>query len=203
MDLSRAGPGSRSKAICVVLSSALVSGCMLQLPEYDAAKVQGQSVSVEHEDISVTLQPLTDPQDVEDYFGVDLLAMGFIPVFASVENRSPSSSFVLSAEDFFIVGVAAGVDEAMEANRDEVGSSRSGMVVTLLFSGAIGSKMISNATVVKHTFIVREWQRTTISPGEVKTGFVYLPVTSGANASVRIRGLQLPVTVIHKRMKPS
>lgn len=199
-------PGPASKGICTVLCLGLFSGCStLELPEYDPTTNETPSVSVAREGIHVTLQPLANPQDVERYFGDDLLNLGILPVFVSVENRSPSSSFVLAPGDFSLANAATGVVEAMKDDRDRVGSPGAGTAVTTLGAVSllfvpiaafvllpIGAKIGSNATVVRHTFLVREWQPTTISPGEATSGFLYLQESSREAATVRIRALRLP-----------
>ena len=181
--------GLRSRWSCFLqwsLSFVLaLSGCATKkLPDHPLQPVSYSPYSQVKDGLAIAIQPLTNSQESEKYFGVDLLAAGILAIFVTAENRDSPSSFLVSKEQF---SLRTGQTEASSSpRRAQLSSEVPGEVVAtagaLLISFPIlfvGTKLISDANVVKHNFAVKELQAKTISSGEEAHGFVYFQLPQG------------------------
>ncbi len=149
----------------------------LQLPEYQAKPLARYPSSLSKDGLSVAIHPLTDGEENEKYFGTDLVSNGILLVFVIARNEG-SSSFILKKDQFSL----GNIDRLTEStsDRERFGSESGGkgvlLVGALLISlplQFLGGKMISNATIIKQNFLVKELQTETLSPGKTTQGFVY------------------------------
>lgn len=168
------------RILCWTLSlTILLNGCStLHLPDYEAQPINNYSNFQVKDGLTVAIHPLTGKEEVLKYFGTDLLSSNILPVFVIAENRSSSSSFILSKERSTMKAGQLEVDFGTDSSKaaSESGGETVQMVGVLLISLPllfVGAKMISNATVIKHNFVVNELQMKTLSPGKVTHGFVY------------------------------
>jgi len=47
-------------------------------------------------DLAIAAYPLTNAQDQKTYFGIDLSAVGVLPIWLSIANRSPAKRFLVA-----------------------------------------------------------------------------------------------------------
>jgi hypothetical protein len=168
----------------------VLSGCATKkLPEHEMPPLTYYPYSQEKDGLAVAVQPVMSPQESKKYFGTDLLSAGILAVFVTAENRNSPSSFLVSREKFslrFQQTEASGV-----SRRDQLRSEVPGQVV--MITGAalslpllfVGTKLISDANVVKNNFAVKELQAKTLSSGEKIHGFVYFQLPQGQAAAGR------------------
>lgn len=141
--------------------------------------------------LTVSALPLADEDDLDEYFGDDLLDDGILPVFVRFENRSADRSFIILKDQ---VGVAL----TQRAQEGDVASPTAGGWVSTAGVGAvlvvpvaslvllpIGINMVSDAYEAKRNFVVKELQTQTLSPGTQTSGFVYLKAPEGADEPPR------------------
>ena len=83
----------------------LFQGCAsLHLPEYKPQTIDRYPHAQVKDGLAIAANPLIDKEEVVKYFGADLLSLDVLPVLVVAENRSLSSSFVLSKEQFSLKG---------------------------------------------------------------------------------------------------
>jgi len=168
----------------------LLEGCATtKLPEPETRPLNSYPYSQVKDGLAVAIQPLTNGQESEKYFGTNLLSNGILAVFVAAENHGSPSSFMLSKERFML---RAGQTEAYGVSgrgQIEPGAGTAvaavgnvGIVVVPVLALPIlivGSNMLSNEEVIKHNFTVKELQAKTISDGEETHGFVYFQLLQG------------------------
>ena len=79
---------------------------------------------------------MTDKQEVEKYFGANLVSENILPVFVVVENRSESSSFLLSKDQ-----ISFRTEDAISpisSGRENIATDSTGIIL-----GVVGIALIS------------------------------------------------------------
>jgi hypothetical protein len=80
--------------LSILLPAILLGGCAsITLPDYPMRPLDEYERKQIKESFALAIQPLTR-EDVEKYFGTNLLAENIFPVFVVMENRSSESSYV-------------------------------------------------------------------------------------------------------------
>lgn len=168
--------------VWTVLSIFIMNGCStMHLPDYQSQPFSQYQHSQVKDGLAVAIHPLTTKEENKKYFGTDLLSANILAVLVVAKNRSSSSSFIL-LKDRFSMGIGQSEKNSV-SGRNKISSETGGQVMAI--AGAtlisfpllfIGAKMISDASVIKHNFAVKELQKKTISPGETVEGFVYFPL---------------------------
>ena len=141
-------------------------------------------------DVALAIEPMTDLNQIEQYFGTDLLKAGIYPVHVIVENRSSADSVLVSKEQFR-VGSLESLGSS-DPSRADVSTENAGQGIAIVGAALIslplifiGAKMVSNAAEVKHNLVVKELQKHTLSKGMSCSGFVYFaPPKDVANTAV-------------------
>lgn len=193
------------KLACVGALSFVSFGCTtMNLPEYKAEQIEQYSNLQTKNELSIAIRPIIDKAESEKYFGVSLLDANILALFIIAENRSTSSSFVISKEDFALGEHGVFSDELARDQR--VGAEGSGKAVAvtgaLLISPLlmfVGAKMVSDATVIKQNMTTKELTRRTISPGGRVEGFVYFDLPQGSIASATSLSLSVDVMKLQDR----
>jgi hypothetical protein len=150
----------------------------MQLPDYQSQPFNQYQHSQVNDGLAVAIHPIANKEESKKYFGVDLLSNNVLAVHVVAENRSSSSSFILSKDQF---SMRIGRSEKISASSPNKVGSGAGAKRMHIAGAALGSlpllmvggKMSSNASIIKHNFAVKELQKQILSPGETVEGFVY------------------------------
>jgi len=79
-----------------LLISLLAAGCGApKISQYRANDFNSYSNQLEKSDLHVAVQPMTNEEEQEKYFGVVLTESGVLPIYVIAENRNPSHRFML------------------------------------------------------------------------------------------------------------
>jgi len=180
--------------VLLLFSMLLTNGCAtLYLQEYKTKKIEEYRYLQAKDGLTVAIYPLTNKEENETFFGIDIANTNILPILVIAENRNASSSFILS-KDRCSIKVGA-VPTVRVAGREQAVSDGEGQAILLTSVGAIGgllpfsgavlgaSKIISDASIIQHSFTVNELQTHTLSPGKVAHGFVYFKLPEENNVS--------------------
>ena len=191
------------RLLCSILSVAVfVSGCAtMKLPEYKAQSIEAYPNSHVKDGLMVAVDPVTEESELKKYFGINLFAKGLLPVLVVAENRSKSSSFVLSKDQVFIQKAESNREHSSE--RKDVTSTGGGIAMATVGAAllalplvVVGLKMSSNATVIENNLAEKQLYRTTVSPGHRVHGFTYFQIPKEKEFApghcVSVEALQLP-----------
>ena len=100
-DKTRLSYSARCVLGWLLVAVLLSEGCSTKkLPEHPTQPLSSYPYSEVKDGLTVAIQPLTNPQESERYFGTDLLSSGIFAVFVSAENRGSPSTFILLKERF-------------------------------------------------------------------------------------------------------
>jgi hypothetical protein len=177
----------------------VLQGCStMQLPDYPQASANSHKNSTTKNDLCIGLRAMTDPRDLEQYFGTDLSARNVLPVYVVAENKNASSSFVVSQEHISLQHNAT-KDTVRQGDYTVTGKSSGGAAAAMMGAGGLlvvpliaapvlpvlivgGAKAMSNASVVKRNLASKGLWTRTVSPGKSVDGFVYfnLPEKNGS-----------------------
>ena len=169
----------------MLLLIILLNGCTrLHLTEYEAQPFDYYAYSQVKDGLAVAINPFTDEKKVIKSFGADLLSVDIFPVFVVVENRTSSSSFILSREGFSVRGTGV-------RPRDDLGRfdlifdliddlkdwprSVTFMPIPRNHEALIPATIKSKADIrmIQQNFVTKELQSKELPPGNVTNGFVY------------------------------
>jgi hypothetical protein len=179
-----------STTVVWILSVSLViGGCAAKnLPPYPTQAASSYPYFQVHDGLAIGIKSLTDPQESERYFDVDLLSRDVLAIFVSAENQGAPGTFVLS-KDRFTLQTNQKEKQAV-SGREQVQSPASKIVYkTILGIGAIltggasdmfpglpavlFSKIYEEEESVIRKFIDEELFINPIPPGQETHGFVY------------------------------
>lgn len=184
--MSRSTPhNSRRLGFALLALAALCfTGCTtLQLPDFPNRSVEQQPHKAFQDGLAIGARPITDKNESKEYFGVDLLAADILAVAVTVENRSTDSGFILEKERFRLGDVAVGAGRSKGKLGDETAALALGTAGVALLSPMLiplSAKMGSDARIIRHNFVTKELQATTINPGRAVQGFLYFPLPNQA-----------------------
>lgn len=173
---------------CAGLLLAVSTGCTtLKIQPHPALAAKDCPEHDTKAGVAVGIRPLTDRAESKKYFGTDLAKDKMLAVAVIVENASPNSSFILSRER---VGLRSQQYAGDAAARERVGSSSTGKALGWAAGGLIlaapalaiptiigAAKQLSDASIVRHNFLVNELYSTTLRPGGRTQGFLYFPLS--------------------------
>jgi hypothetical protein len=157
----------------------VLNGCgTMKLPKYEPQPVEQYQYSKKKNGLAIAIYPMTNREETKKYFGTDLLSSNVLAVLVVADNRSSSSSFILSKDKLSLYGIDFKADSAVSHN--DVTDPSAGTAINTagaVFVSAplliIGAQMFSNSAAIKHNFRVKEMQSQTISPKEKTHGFAY------------------------------
>src|SRR4030042_1076576 len=83
--------------VILFFMSMQMTGCVapMKIPPYKADAFSTYRNQVAKNDLRIAIQPMTDKEQQEKYFGVVLTDVGVLAVFIIAENRSASQRFML------------------------------------------------------------------------------------------------------------
>ncbi|GEM_PF-4291467 len=94
---------AKASLLCTLLSLAFFTGCAtMRLPDYEASSSSSYKHVNTQNKLSLAINPLTDKQEIEKYFGMDLLSANTLPILVIAENNNPVSSFIISKDRIFL-----------------------------------------------------------------------------------------------------
>jgi len=168
----------------IVLMGVVVGCSVPRLPVYPEKSVGEYKHSIKSQGLSVAVQPLTHKEEVEQYFGTDLVSKHILPVFILAHNTHSTSSFILSKEHFSFGRANERMDDATKATVSNPNTVTQGVALggIILFPIAmplliplaiVGANMESDANEIRHNFLEKEFHSKTLSPTQVVKGFVY------------------------------
>jgi hypothetical protein len=173
---------ARYRKVVLIGITSLLSACSaVQLPQMERQPAERYALSQAKEGLVIGLQPLTDPDDVERYFGGNLLDTNIFPVLVVAENHSPESSFVLSRDRVGVKGALTTIP-----SNDQIASPRAGEIVSTIGVALVivpilsppftltGLHMVSNAYAKQLNFVKNRLYGHTLPPGGQVSGFAFL-----------------------------
>jgi hypothetical protein len=175
------------------------TGCAtLQLPEFPERSVEQQPHKASQGGLAVGARPITDKNESKEYFGVDLLAADILAVAVTVENQSTDSGFILEKDRFRLGDMAAGAGRSKGKLGDETAALALGTAGVVLLNPImipLSAKLGSDARIIRHNFVTRELQATTVNPGRAVHGFLYFQLAnqaaSGSDHILHLEALEL------------
>jgi len=163
---------------------ALATGAWAEgFPEYRPAALRHTQTV---DDFTLALEPLVDEDELDRYFGTDLVEDGILPIFVSLRNSSPTRSFIVLKANVGVALAPAVTDSDVASPIPGSWVSTAGLAAAVFVTPVagvvllpIGVNMVSNAYEVKRNFVIKELQSHTLSPGTQASGFVYLKAEEG------------------------
>jgi len=171
-----------------------VMGCApVQLSQYKAGEFSSYKNVKANNGLHVAVQPITDKDEQEKYFGRGLTDQGVLPVYVTAENRNPSGSYVLSTETISLFTIDK-KQACARAAREDVADPNVGnivgwigmpfclggvtVIVTLIFL-SVGASLTRNALMTQSSITRNDLYTRTISPGQSVNGFVFFKLPDG------------------------
>jgi len=168
-------------ALSLLLTICFVSyGCTtMKIPDYPKTDVASFGNALTKNDLCIAVRAITNKEDLERYFGADLSKLKILPVYVVADNKSVSTSFLLSKDHILLQHKKTG-DNVQKGAAPATGHSTGGEVAAVIGTATlslpllfVGLKAISDATVVKQNLAAKALQTRTVSPGKSVDGFVY------------------------------
>jgi hypothetical protein len=160
-------------------------GCTaVKLPSYTGQPVERYPNVQIKNGLAVATHPLTDKRESKNYFGLDLVSADILAIYVSVENRSPSSNFILLPER---TSVRFGSDKEYApfgSPRPKAGPKggpdRYAVFATIFTVAAplvfADEKQELDAGAINFHLFEEEFSPTTLAPAGQAWGFVYFQI---------------------------
>jgi hypothetical protein len=194
MGRGRAKLGRTALAILALLRVALAG----QYADYQPLAASGYPSFQEQQGIRLAVVPLFDRSSQKRYFGLNLLAQGFLPVYVVIENHANAQSAILLRDRIVCkLDDSPPVSQDPQHPRPVPSDSAQAMallaVQTLNIAGMLNAMSIgSSISNARMNLMKKELRSQTFSPGKSGGGFVFVPVGKGGK-SVREVFLDVPV----------
>lgn len=78
-------------------------GCSVRIAQVETKPVSQYNLYQEQKGLKVALDPFFEKERTRDYFGIDLLSHGIVPVHVVIENNHPNSGFLFDRRNFSIL----------------------------------------------------------------------------------------------------
>ena len=203
--------------MCIFIAVLSLHACTtMKIPDYPKSSVNSLPNSITIDGLTIAVQPVTNKEDLEKYFGTDLYSLKIVPIYIVAENANATSSFLLSKEKVSLQNKKVTSSLTEGARTKGKSATGEGMeIASLVFAGGlaglalerVGMKMVSDAEVVKCNLGAKEMQTRTVSPGKSVDGFVYfkLPDEGGGleNWIILIEAKELGSGTIHQFKFPA
>ncbi len=178
----------------------LVGACSAaRLPDFQPQAIDQYPQRAERNGLVVAAHALTDEDQVERYFGTDLVDDGILPVLVVAANRGSDSSFIVLSDSIQLArptAKATGDDVASTTASQAVGYTglATALVVPVVAIALIptAAAMLSSAREQSYSFLTKQFHSQTVSPGEQVSGFMYFKLKDGS--------LPAPGTVVRVRV---
>jgi hypothetical protein len=171
----------------VILSfmSIQVTGCApMKIPPYKADAFHTYKHQLAKNDLHIAVQPMTDKEQQEKYFGVVLTDAGVLAVFIIAENRSTSQRFMLR-DDLIslqnkttkqIFSKPLKTDVADDSNL-ETTRRVSEFLGSIFLSLALAKNSVDTKAIQDNLFDKTLYTRTVL-PGKTAEGFAFFKVSN-------------------------
>lgn len=162
--------------------------------QYDPASPGNAAVSRRVAGLEITVDPVFEKAQSEQYFNSDALGYGILPIHVAIKNTTAKSSYLLRKQDFKLsLNSGAQTSQSVADLRSDADKVIGGVAVAILSPALIaveGVRLISSRA-VQYNFVQAELRDQTLSAGGSAEGFIYFEV-SRADAS---RGGSLRATL--------
>lgn len=186
-----------------ILGPILAIGCGAPaLPDYSSASLAApaRARTVEREGLVATVDPFSDRERSEKFFGMNALARGVLILHLRVENRSGDQTWLLQRDGCSLVSGERAAHSSSGDRPDMVAAetiSVVGMAAGSFPLLLVGNSIISKNTEIQRNFSEKELVSRTLSRGQAVEGFLYYRVEKGPRA---LRGeLRIPLTSTRTR----
>lgn len=169
--------------ICILLFQACST---LKVQDYPKGTTTSTAKAITLKNLSIATKPITDKDELDNYFGTNLLELGIVPIYVISENKSSEASFVISKDGVLLKSTANDITQGVKTDDQSATGKTLGIVgassfiltpVGGLFVGLpmiyYGSKLKSDAVIIKQNIVKKQLQTRTVSPGKTVDGFVY------------------------------
>lgn len=164
----------------------------VKFPEYPVKAAKEYPGAITIEGLTVGVQPIADPDEQHQFFGLNFSKNNFLPVLVVVENGSAADSFILNRE---LIGIYAGEEEQAGPGHSELGNPSKtarrlevASAVTLSIGAAVvASVMMMKAADIKQNLIKKELRSSTLPPGQRSGGFVFVPLPPDPEKRAHLR----------------
>lgn len=149
-----------------------ISGCSSpHYPDYPHKTLAEYKSYTKHHDLSVAAEALTDPQEIKNYFGSNILEDGILPVHIVVINNSEKDSYILLKENIGLLETAnISSEDRLQVGHDAENLRDIGLILISPILYAYGDTQAIGQT---ENFVLKEFQRESIEPGQRASGFIY------------------------------
>jgi hypothetical protein len=171
------------RALLVGVLMIPLAGCTTQKISTATFTSAGTGVHHEQQRLSIEVEAVTNPTVLKDLFGTDNLGKGVLAVHVRVSNTSDSKSFIVQPENFRLGTLDSGsIKRKSEGGETTVMLGTGATMATAVFIPAIvvgapllfaGLANVSNASIVQHNLMEREFKSATLSKGDTSDGFIY------------------------------
>jgi hypothetical protein len=202
-----------SGMIILLFISMQMAGCGAEkISPYHANALNTYSNQAAKNDLHIAIQPMTDKEEQEKYFGVALTDVGILPVYVIAENRSASHRFMLRDDRISLrnkitnrsypkpLQTDAADDSHLEgAKRTSLIAGNVLLSAPLLFTSLGLARNSERVKVIQDSMFDKTLYTQTISPGKTAGGFAYFKIVDGkidvSTATDRMRELVLAIQV--------
>jgi hypothetical protein len=182
-------------SVIILLSffSMQITGCgSVKISTYCPNAFNSYGNQAEKNDLHIAIQPMTNKEEQETYFGVVLTDAGILPVYIIAENRNASHRFMLRDDRILLRNKMTNAeypkplltDAADDSNLE--GAKRTALIAgNLLLSAPL---LFTSLGLARHSEKVKTIQDNmfdktlftqTILPGKTAGGFAYFKITDG------------------------
>lgn len=154
-------------AICLVF--LFLAGCATP-PEYPQRATVDCSAHTTREGISVGVYPVFSEDELDNYFGTDLIDRGIVPVLVVVENHAPQGSVLISG-DSCSSSQTSGADP-----KESLTSPNTAVWASAAAGPVVGTALALDAGSKRTSLSLKALRSQTVFPGRSGQGFVYLTI---------------------------
>ena len=164
--------GNKTHYICVLTIITALIGCSTATP-YNVLSVDSYTYSQVQDGLKIAIHPIANKSDCKKYFGMDLLSSEILPVFVVAENRNPTSSFILTNDQFTL----SNADNPI-IDQSKVGDESNLVTLNNILGGSlIVLSMINDKLEDQQSIAEKEFRAKTLPPGSSTSGFVYFQMS--------------------------
>lgn len=200
--------------IILSFSSMQIEGCVgaKKLPPYPVNAFNSFSNQAAKKDLNIAIQPMTDKEVQETYFGVVLTDVGILAVYILAENRNASHRFMLRDDHILLRNKITNdtypkpflTDAADDSHL--VGVKRTSLIAgnillsaPLLFTSLGFARNSEKIKSIQDNMFDKTLFTQTIPPGKTASGFAYFKIADGkidlSNANNMMRTLVMAIQV--------
>jgi len=157
----------------------------------------------------ISVDPYTEKNRLQDYFGCDLISRGILPVFMNVENVSSEDGYIIMSDKAILLGIDAikeGQDITRQPNDDLVKATKNFtsinklgptvpvigvMALAILPFGLASEKKFHDEVTIQRNLETKQLNYTkTIYQGDSQSGFLYFSIEKAEDLK-KVQGVAL------------